>query len=286
MRYLTKEWYELSQQCDYHLLVKVSEKAAAFSEGYYQQLRKRKLRAFLKDQERSSRTPGILTIATMENADPGPGTEKMVEEGLLKREYLRQYPDGTEEGTDEEIMPIPYDEERETKLFQVYQERQISKLQGGLPPEILREVADIRVLAFNVATKEVKKAIRTWCLKNLKEVNRIAGQYPWIKELHDGFSFHDDVLLSIQQKEDELVLRLEQFGSVIFHDFRILEQDDDLERAWWLYEEVYPAENGNEYHVLLQRKGGQIAYLTILARKIELRSSCGVDAANLTDAGS
>lgn len=281
MKYLTKEWYELCQRCSYHLLIKISEKAAVFSEEYYQQIYHRKLRAFLKREMKDSGDPRLLTLAMIETADPEPELRSWLrEEGFLNEEEHKGSPNGMKAEMEAERSPKPFkpfDEKRESKLFQIcIHERHISELQNALPPEILREVADIRVLALDVATKDVKKAIRSWCRKNAKEADRIAGQYHWIEELHNGFSFHDNNLVKIDQKGNKLVIEFEQVHnqseSIIFHDFRILEQEGDLTGAWWLYEEVYPAENGNEYHVLLQRKDGQLAYLTILARKIELKS--------------
>lgn len=54
MKYYTKEWYNLCQQCSYHYGLRISDKAAVFSDKYYQTLYKRKLKEFLKSEKRMS----------------------------------------------------------------------------------------------------------------------------------------------------------------------------------------------------------------------------------------
>lgn len=51
MRYLTKEWYELSQMTDFHLDVRVHKGDGVFNEGLYQRLYKRKEKEFVDIQQ-------------------------------------------------------------------------------------------------------------------------------------------------------------------------------------------------------------------------------------------
>jgi len=75
----------------------------------------------------------------------------------------------------------------------------------------------------------------------------------------------------MEMKEGTLTFRMEDSDvkKVIFKNYKILEQDGYLLGATWLYQEVYAVEGGNEYHGLLWKNGGKLAYLTIQAEDIE-----------------
>ncbi|MBQ7083932.1 MAG: hypothetical protein IJM95_01630, partial [Anaerotignum sp.] len=76
---------------------------------------------------------------------------------------------------------------------------------------------------------------------------------------------------SMEMKTDSLAFRMEHSDvkKVIFKNYKILEQDGYLLGATWLYQEVYAVEGGNEYHGLLWKDGGKLAYLTVFAEEIE-----------------
>ena len=54
MKYMTKDWYETMQKTDLHLLLKVSKKAAVFSEDYFKELYKREEKKWLQLQSEVS----------------------------------------------------------------------------------------------------------------------------------------------------------------------------------------------------------------------------------------
>ena len=57
----------------------------------------------------------------------------------------------------------PFDEVKEKENFAAFFQGQIRTLQENLPPEILNEVADIRVLALGAATAPVIEEITMFC---------------------------------------------------------------------------------------------------------------------------
>ena len=160
---------------------------------------------------------------------------------------------------------------------------QVERLGQALPPDILRQVADLRVLALDVSTQGVKDALTAWCKDNWRRVEQVMEDYrAWAEqvrplvgaEVQDGFSFHDSQVTGVERGEDRLTLFLEPGGysqvrRVDFLGARVLEEDGDLAGACWLYGEVHPAQGGREYHSLLWKEGRTLC-LTVFAEELEL----------------
>lgn len=167
--------------------------------------------------------------------------------------------------------------------FQSAHETTVKTMQERLPKEILEQVADVRVLALDIATKEVRQQLKEICEKNEKQMNAVMKEYweeycPTVKdavgeEIQKEFHFHDSRITAVEMKENQLAFKMEPCFSdvkkVIFKNYKILERDGYLLGADWLYQEVHPAEGGNTYHGLLWKSNGQTGYLTIFAEEIE-----------------
>lgn len=234
MKYFTKEWYEVCQNSGWHLNMSVSKNAEEFNEEYYKDLYTRRRRAFVKEEKEVAEVLG-----------------EEFSKGKAEQEFLRRHED------------------------------MVKRMEENIPQNILAEVADTRVLALDIATKEVRQKLKAWCEGNMKEMHRVTDLYwkqvcPELKdavgeEIQKNFNFHDAVIKSMEMKEGTLTFRMEHSDvkKVIFKNYKILEQDGYLLGATWLYQEVYAVEGGNEYHGLLWKNGGKLAYLTIQAEDIE-----------------
>lgn len=237
MKYFTKEWYQTNGTAGHYLDMQVSKNAETFSEEYYHDLYLRRRRAFVKERkEEAERT----------NAS--------------------------------------FDKSAEEAAFQSAHERAVKAMQERLPEEILKQVADVRVLALGIATKEVRQQLKEIGEKNEKQQNTAEKEYwenycPTVKdkvgeEIQKAFSFRGSRITAVEMKENRLAFKLESDTSavkkVIFKNYKILEQDGYMLGAEWLYQEVHPAEGGNEYHGLLWKNNGKTGYLTIFAEQIEL----------------
>lgn len=285
MRYFTKEWYELCQECHFHLLLKVNEKAEAFSEEYYQKLYRRKLREFLKMEKELSEMSADDVFGA-ETADPD-FTVQVNDDNLNAEERLAIAGDIKQQILDARnaYSPEPYDEAALCEQFHANHEIQISLLKNRLPSEILNMVVDIRVLALDVAAKQVKKQLRIWGRANEKKMKYTMKDYrdylgKNAENIGTGivnrFAFHDSKIDSIRTTGSDVVLTIEpsgftDIGTVTFRNALIIEQDGNLEGAWWLYEEIYSVDEGNEYHALVQCADGQLAYLTVFAADVEFK---------------
>lgn len=265
MKYMTKEWYETAQKTDLHLLLKVSRKAEQFSEDYFQRLYQKEEANWLTMQRQVSELsfdeafPEDFQLDFLDEHNPeGMEIEQLKAEYVHSRETLRQQ--------FEEISSFDPEEEKETFRQGYLYAR--ANLQAVLPGEILKEVADIRVLALDHASAKVKGAIKSWCLANEKAVKSavqayqkdfkrsFAGRLP---DFIEQFNFHDCVVVSCRKKGKDLVIELDLSGGftdisgLILKDCQVIKRDRPLHGAWWLYEEIYRSEEGYELHVLLDK---------------------------------
>ena len=236
MKYFTKNWYNTCQNSGWHLNMSVSKNADEFNEEYYRDLYTRRRRAFVKEQKEVAEVLG------------------------------------------EEFSKVKAEVE-----FMNRHEATVKCMEESIPREILAEVADTRVLALDIATKEVRQKLKAWCEGNYKEMHRVMDLYwkqvcPELKdavgeEIQKNFNFHDATIKSMELKPDTLAFKMdgcaEDVKKVIFKNYKVLEQDGYLLGATWLYHEVYAVEGGNEYHALLWKNGGKLAYLTVFAEDIE-----------------
>lgn len=256
MKYYTKEWYNLCQQCSYHYGLRISDKAAVFSDKYYQTLYKRKLNEFLKSEKRMSE--------------------------LTADDIRKQMLDARAN-----FVPPIYNEEELIRTMEDNHKSYIEELKNIIPTEILENIVDIRVFALGITTKSVKKDIRTWCRKNSKEIKRISEEYRKVHELNMNdigidilrtYGFHDCRIIGLECNGDDFIIELDTSGGftyidkVIFKNYSILEKEGELQGAIWLYQEIYPTSVGNEYHALVQRNDGELAYLTVVASDIEFET--------------
>lgn len=286
MKYYTKEWYNLCQQCSYHYGLRISDKAAVFSDKYYQTLYKRKLNEFLKSEKRMSE----LTADDIYGVDSGRDDFKVIVEDseITKEDCLQSAGDIRKQMLDARANFVPpiYNEEELIRTMEDNHKSYIEELKNIIPTEILENIVDIRVFALGITTKSVKKDIRTWCRKNSKETKRISEECRKVHELNMNdigidilrtYGFHDCRIIGLECNGDDFIIELDTSGGftyidkVIFKNYSILEKEGELQGAIWLYQEIYPTSVGNEYHALVQRNDGELAYLTVVASDIEFK---------------
>lgn len=245
MKYMTKEWYKTCQKTTSHLLLRVSKEASVFSEDYFRKLYNSEEKAWLLLQEEDSK---------------------------VQLRYFYIYPDESQAEYDDD-RPFelsvdnipPFNLEQEKKNFKQALQDNIKHLKRNLPKEILFKIADIRILALERASADIKKEITTYCKTNLKTVNSEQSAYwkEFKKSFKNGepaflknFKFHDCTVASCRKKGKDTVLTLDNSGlstisQIIFKNCTIVKQDTLLHGAWWLYDEIYKIKDGYEIHVLL-----------------------------------
>ena len=119
-------------------------------------------------------------------------------------------------------------------------EETVKAMEANLPLEIKAEVADMRVLALDIATKEVRQQLKAWCEANKKEADAKIAAY-------DGFALeenlHDSVIRTMEMKAETLTFKLDcsDVKKVVFKNYKVLEQGGYVLGATWLNQEVYEA---------------------------------------------
>ena len=242
---MTKEWYQTMTDSGLGIQLRADDRAAVFSEELYQQVRAEKLKEWLADQ----------------------------------REYLEE----------------AYDEAAERQSFAELHSRELEEFQTRTPAKILSKVADIRVLALGLCAEEVYRDYedyRALCEeqteKTMAEVWNLQRAQGLDKVWTGEHSLHDSSVLNMKREGEDLVIEFNRENALKLHedlgeeeflfpeirairlrDAEILKQEEPLENAWWLYDEIWKSERGYEIHALLWREHG-VFELTIECREPEL----------------
>lgn len=281
MKYMTKEWYETMQKTSFHLLLKVSKKAEIFSEEYFKKLYKSEEKAWLRLQESVSKI-GFEDVFHnefhFERVDGKPLEPSESEE--VKKMYLKIQ----EEARSSFANRPAFEPEKEKKNFKQALRYNVKHLKRSLPDAILQKVADIRVLALNRASADVKKEIAAYCKANEKAVESATNAY-WKgykkrfkndkPKFAEKFNFHDCIVSSCRKRGNDIFITFDNSGGftdvrqIILKNCSVLKQDAPLHGAWWLYDEIYRSKNGYEIHVLLQKK--DLIYFIVTVTDIEYK---------------
>lgn len=236
MRYLTKQWYQTMQDSGLGVCLEVDERAAEFSEDIYQTLRTQKLAQWLRDREEVCQVLG-------ESFDP------MGEE----------------------------------RSFDEFCARELETYRTRTPEPILTKVADLRLLAVGYCTREVFRDLKHYaqqCREQTEQTMDRAWEEIKAQGLDEAFtgehSLHDSVILTMEREGEDLVIEFErdevewpEIKAVRFRGAVILTQEQDVENAWWLYDEIWRNGEGYEVHALLWRDDG-VFELTVQCRDTEV----------------
>ncbi|MBO4432861.1 MAG: DUF4085 family protein [Clostridia bacterium] len=277
MKYLTKEWYKTMQNAGFILPFRVSKKAETFSEDYFKKLYRREEKKWLDLEKEASEL-------TFEELYP----EEFPEEDYFeevegfppyteaeKEEARRQYYEEREQARIDYEEPPPFNPDKERKIFKRLFNDNVKCLKEDIPEDILKKVADIRVMALNSVSAEVKNELARYYKNNKKIVDRAlkATEKEYNKLLKtDAASFikdlslHDCKVLSCKKDGKDVVITLDNSGGftsvekVRLKNCSVIKQEAKLRGAWCLYEEVYKVKTGYEIHFLLE-KGKLIDYI-------------------------
>lgn len=261
MRYYTKELQETIGKRLCYGLIKVSKKAESFDEKFFRELYNQKLDWMLESDKKMSE---------MKFEDLFPEFDPFEFEDETAYEQARR-----------EFKPVVFTEEWRRQNFAEQYRSRVRHLKSVLPEEILSKVADIRVLALDVASAEVKRLVTAFSKKYEREVRRVLKEFHKAEEREFGGNFpefynislHDCTVLSCCMRGKDLVLKLDNYGGftsavgVIFKNAEIIEREERLAGAKWLFSEIYKCERGLEIHAMLI--GNDYKYLTLQCEDTE-----------------
>ncbi|WP_313799016.1 DUF4085 family protein [Cytobacillus sp.] len=183
---------------------------------------------------------------------------------------------------------VPYNREKAIKQFHETFLYKQACLKKELPEAIVNEIADMRVLALNKATRSVIDAVTKFCEDNERSVAATSEDYrkyfkeaslSFDNEMVENFGFHDCTIIKSVQNGKSLTLHIDYTGGftnideVTFENCTIIKQDDCLEGSWWLYEEIYQVNDKYEFHILLQNSKMGLTDFIISADQVSFKSN-------------
>lgn len=176
-----------------------------------------------------------------------------------------------------------YDEDALTKQFDDNLNCRKKQLEALLPEDILKDVADIRVLSLNKVSKDMKERIRQFCSQKedlayqteqefQKHYRRIEAILP--EKIRKEYGFHDCRVTHFEQQGTDIIIEIDHRGGftnvskLIYHNATVIEQEN-IVGSWWIYDEIYITKDAYEFHAALQDANGQVRYLTVSASDID-----------------
>lgn len=266
MKYLTREWYELSQRMGLHFDMKVHNGADIYDEALYLRLYKRKEKGFVKMQHevydfdpRHMLEQDGCTFVQIDNFASG---EEMNEEDQLVYHMPLKEREHIQELIVEYDSRAPFDEKKCREEFRNLQEMLQKVAADKLPHELLQQIADMRVFSLGYCTREILKHLKRLSKENKRKVNSILNEYSKAQQaehipqiIRERFGFHDCEVTEFTSSENA-VMRLDTRGGVtdlnmiIFTASEIMKQDEHIVGSKWIYDELYRTEKGYEAHVL------------------------------------
>lgn len=295
MEFFTREWFNLREGSDIDLFMCVTKPAETFSEEYFQNLYhcmlKQHLRLYKEMSELTADDvfqPGRWDSLTIVN-DEGGFTDASQFLSPEELERIRDDIHHKEQEAYDNFVPQVYDEEVLTKQFDDNMYCRKKQLEALLPEDILKDVADIRVLALNKVSENIKIRIRQFCAQKEEKViklqqefqnhySSIVTQLP--EKIRNEYGFHDCKVTRFEQQGTDVIIELDHRGGftnvckLINHNATIIEQDN-IEGSWWIYDEIYIMNDSYEFHAALQDENGQVRYFTVNASDIDFIKETG-----------
>ena len=236
MKYLTKQWYHAMRSSDLHLLQNADEQAIQPTESYFQE---------------------------------------------CYAQWEQQWMDGL--ASPEESTP----EEQSKKILQLQKEARtvfennLAYYEKRLPQAIKEEIADLRLLPLYKISPTALQLLTRYCMENdaaADEGIRLLKQeqalhFPdGLPSFYNDLYFHDAVITAMAWEGEDLLLSFDWGKRCRFSEAKILLQEEALENACWLYQELYTSDQGYELHILLCRENEfsneHLFYFTLRCREI------------------
>ena len=279
----------MGMEAQLHFLLKITTEAEYFSEDYYQRLYDKKLKEYLKTWKEMSE----LTVDDVYPRDAflnfsfvSPEGEFIDVSASLQEDEFNKIRDDIlrqEEEARDRFVPFIYDEEHKRQEFMERNDSIIARYREHLPEDVLKDVADLRVLALEEVSENIYHRISEFCAKKDKEYCNIRDEYQnYYKSIEKylpdkikfNYGFHDCEIKSLEQQGQDVVMELGCEGSsyskinkVVFRNANIVELEES-KGSRWIYNEIYLVKEGYEFHALAQNDV-KSSYITILAEDVD-----------------
>lgn len=289
MKFFTREWFKLREGTDIDLLMCVTKPAETFSEEYFQNL----YHCMLKQHLRFNKEMSELTADDVFQPTRWESLSIIDEEGefmdasqILSPPELERMKDDIQRREQEaydNFVPFVYDEDTLTNQFFDNMNCRKKQLETLLPEDILKDVADIRVLALNKVSEDIKQRIRQFCSKKEEKIFIVDEEFQkhqknivtlLPEKIRKEYGFHDCKITHFEQQGTDVIIELDHRGSysnvskLVYHNATIIEQED-IVGSWWIYDEIYILKDSFEFHTALQDEKSQVRYFTVKASDVD-----------------
>jgi hypothetical protein len=168
MKYLTKEWYNLSQQTGLHFGMRVHKDAARKDEGLYLRLKKRKENEFIKmEREIYNSDPRFMLKRDGEvfvSANKFFHGGEIHEEDTIIYRMSEEEKDHINKLIEKYDTRAPFDDEKSRREFSQREKLMLADTIKRLPKDLLMKIADIRVFALGYCTKEILNQLKRYAM--------------------------------------------------------------------------------------------------------------------------
>lgn len=263
MKYLTKEWYQISQQTWLHGGIRVHKGANVMDEGLYQRLYKRKEKEYISVQRE------------MYDYDPRTQLEEMipVEVWLYGAspsnhadEIINKMTPEEKERYEHELAVFharaPFDVEACRQQFRAVTKWNLKHNIDKLPSDIRNQIADMRVFSLGYCSKETMTRLKQHSQTNQKLMQKTYDAYCQAQQaeaipphIRNNYNFHDCSVTQLEMENEHLTMSLDTTGGfTLFNRIKFLKPEILLQEPIinhdWLYSELYVTESGYEVHIL------------------------------------
>ncbi len=261
MQSLLKEWYTAMRQCHLEVGFEEDQRAAQVDEALFEEVfewRAQEVRKWIEDFCSMSETPEELDKCSnhlqLLHEITGDETHKAT---AAAYEYYHQHP---------EVF-------REVMLLRLRDRIEYNR--KFYPAEILAMVADERVFACHVATREVIEQMHRIEEENERRMREISGEMrkreealkeKFSEDIPKYFGFHDVQVKALRWEENDVIIELDErcndreVKEVRLHDCRIESMDEGIEDAYWIYDELYMTEDGRIRVCVMLEKASKAPY--------------------------
>lgn len=283
MKYLTKEWYHLSQRTGLHFGMKVNNGAAVYDEALYLRLYKRKEKDYIAMQQKFHDIDPRFMLeqdeSTFVRLDKFAKGEEITEEDSIIYHMSPEEREAIQKLIEEYDARPPFDEEKSREEFRSLQEMIKKRVEEELlPPDHTLHIADMRVFSLGYCTKEVRKLLKKISKESEAIRDRVLSEYSKAQQaenipqdIRESFGFHDCRVTEFTVGSN-VVLRFDTRGEyadmnkLTFATAKIIKQEEHIVGSSWIYQELYRTEDGYEAHMLFDREG--VLELTIRCKDI------------------
>ena len=225
MKYLTKKWYHNIEQALIIKWLKCRINGEDISEEKFQQLYNKDLQKFIKNAY-------LKHISLMEDKDFE--FKELVDTSGISGEAKNAWEQLRIKLVDADIQEKFDEEEIKQKHQNLYEER--LRIAKSLPPNILKEISDIRLFCLGYATKKVSDMVTIYSKKQKEKVNRqieIASQKNAKLQFKESINFKDYIkqeLLNIEMNEDNITFVFVNPLPLVINGGKIIKQEAKFNR--------------------------------------------------------